>query len=143
MIERLVSATACQMLKVTIAQSAGKTTGRLPVVRDAKIVLVILLDPLEISVTCTMDSVTAGWLFTLIDKLISSILLFRQGFGGRRCDQCEDNFWGDPKRECIPCNCSPMGVNPEHTQCDHETGKCFCLDGENLIRFQEKKAILL
>jgi len=58
-IERLVSATACQMLKVTIAQSAGKTTGRLPVVRDAKIVLVILLDPLEISVTCTMDSVTA------------------------------------------------------------------------------------
>lgn len=53
----------------------------------------------------------------------------RQGFGGRRCDQCEDNFWGDPKRECIPCNCSPMGVNPEHTQCDWQTGKCFCLEG--------------
>ena len=59
-IERLVSATACQMLKVIIAQSAGKTTGRLPVVRGAKIVPVILLDPLEKSATCSVDSVTAG-----------------------------------------------------------------------------------
>ena len=64
---------------------------------------------------------------------ISNLFLFRQGFGGRMCDQCEDNFWGDPARECIPCNCSPMGVNPEQTQCDHETGRCFCLDGENII----------
>lgn len=24
----------------------------------------------------------------------------RQGFGGRACDQCEANFWGDPNIEC-------------------------------------------
>jgi len=53
----------------------------------------------------------------------------KPGFGGERCDQCETDFWGDPKKECIPCNCSPMGVNPEQSQCDHQTGKCFCLEG--------------
>ena len=56
--------------------------------------------------------------------------LCRQGFGGRQCDQCEENFWGDPRVECIPCNCNPMGVNPEATQCDHQTGVCHCLEGD-------------
>jgi hypothetical protein len=54
----------------------------------------------------------------------------RPGFGGRRCDQCEEDFWGDPRVQCIPCNCSPLGVDPDRTQCDHVTGKCFCLEGK-------------
>ena len=54
----------------------------------------------------------------------------RPGFGGRKCDQCEENFWGNPKIECIPCNCNTLGVDPDRTQCDHSTGECFCLEGK-------------
>ena len=76
------------------------------------------------------DSVTAS--NCELSRIISSyvFVFLRPGFGGERCDQCETDFWGDPKKECIPCNCSPMGVNPEQSQCDHQTGKCFCLEGE-------------
>ena len=38
-------------------------------------------------------------------------------------------MWGDPQIECKPCNCNPMGVDPNHAQCEPVTGKCFCLEG--------------
>ena len=53
----------------------------------------------------------------------------RPGFGGRQCDQCEANFWGDPRVECKPCNCNPSGVHPDKTQCNPSTGQCECLPG--------------
>ena len=59
----------------------------------------------------------------------------RPGFGGRKCDQCEENFWGNPKIECIPCNCNTLGVDPDRTQCDHSTGECFCLEGNENSNF--------
>ena len=59
----------------------------------------------------------------------------RPGFGGRQCNQCEENYWGDPNVECIPCNCNPSGVDPLNTGCDPDTGKCYCLEGK--IKFQE------
>ena len=37
--------------------------------------------------------------------------------------------------ECIPCNCNQNGVDPEKTQCDPETGKCFCLEGKQMLQF--------
>jgi hypothetical protein len=52
----------------------------------------------------------------------------RAGFGGRKCDQCEENYWGDPRVECYDCNCNPQGS--QSFQCDHITGKCICLEGK-------------
>ena len=56
----------------------------------------------------------------------------KPGFGGRRCDQCEENYWGDPQVECYPCNCNPQGS--KSYQCDHKTGKCVCLEGEKVFQ---------
>ena len=58
-----------------------------------------------------------------------TFICFRPGFGGQKCDQCEENFWGDPRVECIPCNCNNLGVNPDKTQCDRTNGTCFCMKG--------------
>ena len=58
----------------------------------------------------------------------------RPGFGGRQCDQCEANFWGDPRVECKPCNCNPSGVHPDKTQCNPSTGQCECLEGNPGVR---------
>ena len=52
----------------------------------------------------------------------------RPGFGGRRCDQCEENHYGDPTVECFPCDCNPAGSTSY--QCNPQTGKCDCLEGE-------------
>ena len=52
----------------------------------------------------------------------------KDGFGGRACDQCKENHYGDPRTgDCKACNCNPEGS--KSFQCDHETGKCICLDG--------------
>ena len=56
-------------------------------------------------------------------------LPFRTGYGGRQCNECEANMWGDPQVKCIPCNCNPSGVDPNNPQCDTATGKCHCLEG--------------
>jgi len=40
----------------------------------------------------------------------------------------------------IACNCNPNGVNPEKTQCDRQTGKCFCLDGDFCVKEQPRIA---
>ncbi|KZS01568.1 Laminin subunit beta-1, partial [Daphnia magna] len=38
----------------------------------------------------------------------------RQGFGGRKCDQCRTNYWGNPSdNSCRPCNCDPQGSSTQ------------------------------
>lgn len=49
------------------------------------------------------------------------------GRGGRDCSECEANFWGDPNRQCKPCNCNQDGS--ETLQCDRRTGQCQCVKG--------------
>ncbi|KAK8404590.1 hypothetical protein O3P69_007682 [Scylla paramamosain] len=51
----------------------------------------------------------------------------RPGFGGRQCNQCETNYYGDPRIECLSCNCNREGS--ETLQCNHETGRCECREG--------------
>ncbi|XP_050736724.1 laminin subunit beta-1-like isoform X4 [Eriocheir sinensis] len=51
----------------------------------------------------------------------------RSGFGGRQCNQCETNYYGDPQVECLSCNCNRDGS--ETLQCNHETGQCQCREG--------------
>ena len=70
-------------------------------------------------------------------NILVTEILPRPGYGGRRCDQCEVDMWGDPQEKCIPCNCNEMGVNPDHTQCDTTTGKCHCLEGLCLVCVEE------
>ena len=71
-------------------------------------------------------------------SITRDVRLFRPEFGGRRCDQCQENFWGDPRSECKPCNCNELGVDPDRTQCDHHTGECFCLEGTRLETWTRK-----
>ena len=53
----------------------------------------------------------------------------KPGFGGRKCDQCETNFWGNPREgTCLPCNCNADGSKT--FQCNETTGKCNCLEGK-------------
>ena len=51
----------------------------------------------------------------------------KDGFGGRQCNECQTNYWGDPNVECFACDCDPM--NSESLQCDYKTGKCTCFTG--------------
>lgn len=51
----------------------------------------------------------------------------RSGFGGRRCNECQTNFWGNPNVECYPCECDVIGSASQ--QCDRETGVCVCHRG--------------
>ena len=51
----------------------------------------------------------------------------KDGFGGRQCNECQTNYWGNPNVECFPCNCDPM--NSQSLQCDYKTGKCTCFQG--------------
>ena len=54
----------------------------------------------------------------------------KEGFGGRQCDKCEANHWGNPRvlDGCSPCSCNPEGS--KSFQCDSETGKCICREGK-------------
>lgn len=51
----------------------------------------------------------------------------RPGFGGRRCNECQTNFWGNPNVECYPCECDVIGSASQ--QCNRETGVCVCHKG--------------
>lgn len=51
----------------------------------------------------------------------------RPGFGGRRCNECQANFWGNPNIECHPCECDAIGSSSP--QCDRTTGVCVCHKG--------------
>lgn len=59
----------------------------------------------------------------------------KEGFGGRQCDQCEANYWGDPNIECHLCSCNVYGS--ESAQCDRETGQCVCSRGMGGIKCDE------
>ncbi|KAL1456234.1 hypothetical protein WDU94_000979 [Cyamophila willieti] len=55
----------------------------------------------------------------------------KEGYGGKKCDNCLDNYFGNPQEfggSCSPCNCSDNVdlINPGN--CDPSTGKCLqCL----------------
>ena len=122
---------ASPMLLETTALNVGKIIGRLQVERAVMHVPVILL---------------VGWDFMHSEKLFIIIWFLgstgescnlytgqcdcKPGFGGRQCNQCEENFWGDPRVQCVPCNCNPTGVDPAKSQCDPQSGKCYCLEGK-------------
>ena len=59
----------------------------------------------------------------------------KDGFGGRKCDQCQENYYGDPQVECFPCNCNPRVS--ESLQCDRVTGKCICREGKYDLFWRE------
>lgn len=50
------------------------------------------------------------------------VCLCKEGYGGSRCDQCINGYYGYPN--CRPCNCSLIGSSS--ISCD-SIGKCSCL----------------
>lgn len=49
------------------------------------------------------------------------------GYGGRFCNECQENFYGDPKKRCYPCDCKlPNSIS---TQCHKTNGTCICAKG--------------
>eukprot|EP00069_Balaena_mysticetus_P004207 bmy_17242T0 len=51
----------------------------------------------------------------------------RLGYGGKRCSECEENYYGDPLGRCIPCDCNRKD-SQKHI-CDQDTGTCHCREG--------------
>ncbi|NXA08670.1 LAMB4 protein, partial [Sapayoa aenigma] len=53
--------------------------------------------------------------------------LCKPGYNGRRCDECEENYFGNPQMHCISCECNPEGT--QQPKCDKATGVCNCRAG--------------
>ncbi|NXL46849.1 LAMB4 protein, partial [Podilymbus podiceps] len=51
----------------------------------------------------------------------------RLGYSGRCCDECEENYFGNPQTHCISCECNPEGTSQPN--CDKATGACNCRAG--------------
>ncbi|XP_031335758.1 laminin subunit beta-1 isoform X2 [Photinus pyralis] len=55
----------------------------------------------------------------------------KEGYGGTRCDECANNFFGNPSLPggaCHPCDCSGKTDLFDFGNCDPHTGKCLkCL----------------
>ncbi|XP_058795433.1 laminin subunit beta-1 isoform X2 [Phymastichus coffea] len=51
----------------------------------------------------------------------------KPGFGGRRCNECQANYYGNPNVQCHPCECDEIGS--ASLQCDRNTGACVCHEG--------------
>ena len=49
----------------------------------------------------------------------------RPGYEGKRCSQCQENHYGDPDVQCLPCNCNTEGSFS--AQCNIQSGQCYCL----------------
>ncbi|NXR01569.1 LAMB4 protein, partial [Sagittarius serpentarius] len=49
------------------------------------------------------------------------------GYSGRCCDECEENYFGNPQTHCISCECNPEGTS--QPKCDKATGVCNCRAG--------------
>ncbi|NXW12281.1 LAMB4 protein, partial [Circaetus pectoralis] len=49
------------------------------------------------------------------------------GYSGRCCDECEENYFGNPQTHCISCKCNPEGTS--QPKCDKATGACNCRAG--------------
>uniref|UniRef100_A0AAR2JPG2 Laminin, beta 2 (laminin S) n=1 Tax=Pygocentrus nattereri TaxID=42514 RepID=A0AAR2JPG2_PYGNA len=56
----------------------------------------------------------------------------RDGFGGRTCRDCQENYWGDPRNQCRACDCDHRGI--ETSQCNRVTGHCACRQGVSGVR---------
>ncbi|CAF1124771.1 unnamed protein product [Didymodactylos carnosus] len=71
----------------------------------------------------------------IVDKqcdTISGLCQCKQNVIGRRCDQCQENYYGlnnDEVDGCKPCDCYPGGSYS--SQCDIQTGQCPCREGMN------------
>ncbi|VDP69248.1 unnamed protein product [Echinostoma caproni] len=50
----------------------------------------------------------------------------KPGVGGKRCDRCEDNYYGFSAGGCIPCHCNEAGSYENRALCDPMTGHCQC-----------------
>ncbi|NWX99807.1 LAMB4 protein, partial [Nothoprocta ornata] len=51
----------------------------------------------------------------------------KPGYSGRRCDECEENYFGNPQTHCIQCRCHREGTG--RPTCDQGTGACSCRAG--------------
>ncbi|XP_043569548.1 laminin subunit beta-4 [Chiloscyllium plagiosum] len=51
----------------------------------------------------------------------------KAGYSGKTCSECQDNYYGNPRIQCISCNCSLEGT--ERPACDKTTGACKCREG--------------
>ena len=63
----------------------------------------------------------------------------RPGFEGRRCQYCQEGFYGNPSVQCLACNCDPNGLRSTH--CNSQTGQCEYSDLD-LVDWDEMKSIL-
>ncbi|KAA0188755.1 Laminin subunit gamma [Fasciolopsis buskii] len=50
----------------------------------------------------------------------------KPGVGGKRCDRCEDNYYGFGAGGCQPCHCNEAGSQYNKAQCDPVSGHCQC-----------------
>ncbi|KAH0616507.1 hypothetical protein JD844_027654, partial [Phrynosoma platyrhinos] len=66
--------------------------------------------------------------FLTVDSLqVTGQCSCKLGYTGRRCDICDENYFGDPQIHCISCKCHKDGtLKPE---CDKDTGACNCRVG--------------
>lgn len=46
--------------------------------------------------------------------------------GGKKCDECKNGYYGDPKTECSPCSCDKDWFIPT---CNKTDGTCVCAWG--------------
>ncbi|NWV86892.1 LAMB4 protein, partial [Dasyornis broadbenti] len=51
----------------------------------------------------------------------------KPGYSGRCCNECEENYFGNPQMHCISCECNLEGTR--HPMCDKGTGACNCRAG--------------
>ena len=107
---RQVSALVCPTSRACPVTVVPLTTGKLHRVKDAR----LAIDPVGSRATQCNE--------------FDGQCECRDGFGGRRCDQCRANYWGNPAdNSCKPCLCDSLGSATQ--QCDHQTGACVCLPG--------------
>ncbi|NXU14074.1 LAMB4 protein, partial [Pardalotus punctatus] len=51
----------------------------------------------------------------------------KPGYSGRCCNECEENYFGNPQMHCISCECNLEGTR--QPTCDKATGACNCRAG--------------
>ncbi|NXQ11768.1 LAMB4 protein, partial [Peucedramus taeniatus] len=51
----------------------------------------------------------------------------KPGYSGRCCNECEDNYFGNPQMHCVSCECNLEGTR--QPTCDKATGACNCRAG--------------
>lgn len=57
----------------------------------------------------------------------------KKGYAGSRCDECAENYFGNPQEiggSCQPCNCNGNIDENQKGNCDRKTGECLkCIAG--------------